>query len=444
MVLLRLVAFCLSLGISAAPVHAAVDVIEVTSPGGLSAWLVQDTSIPVTAIEFIFKGAGAVHDPAGKEGVANLTAATMDEGAGAYDSQAFRRALADRSISLSFRAGRDNFSGSLYVLNRYRSDGVELLSLALNEPRFEEDAVNRIRDRIAIGLRQAEVDPDRLAGHGLFSAVFEGHPYARKVRGTETSLPLITREEMNAFRLSALTRDRLHIGVTGDISPEELGPLLDQIFGDLPFSGAEKPLPDFSGSIPAGTAVIDVDVPQSSVRFAQKGLSIDDPRYYAGMVLNHVLGGGSFGSLLTEEVRVKRGLAYSVYSFMNAMEAASLIQGGAATQNARVAETVDLIRQVFRDVRDNGLSPQQVADAKTYITGAYPLRFTNTSSIAGQLAAMRYHGFPIDYFDTRNEFVDAVTVEDVNALAADLLDPEGLIFVIAGRPDRVTPTLSLP
>ena len=426
------------------PAYAAVEVTEVTSPGGLTAWLVQDETIPVTAIEFSFKGGGAGHDPIGKEGVANLAASTMDEGAGDIDSQAFQRALSDQSISLSFDANRDSFSGSFYVLNRYRDAGVDLLRLALNEPRFDEEPVNRIRDRLVISLRQAETDPDRLAGRALFGAVFGDHPYARLVSGTEGSLATITREDLNAYRNAALTKDKLFIGVAGAITPEELGPMLDTIFGALPDTGAANPTTDFAGTPPAGTAIIDIDVPQSSVRFAKAGLSIDDPRYYAGMILNHVLGGGSFSSLLTREIRVNRGLAYSVYSYQNPMDKAGLLMGGAATQNSRVAETVDLVRQVFADLQQNGLTAEQVGDAKTYLTGAYPLRFTNTSNIAGQLAAMRYYDFPIDYFQTRNALVEKVTLEQVNALAAELLDPDALTIVVAGKPEGIEPTLTLP
>lgn len=440
----QLSAALLTILLMVAPAHAAVEVTEVTSPGGLVAWLVQDDTIPVIAIEFSFKGGGSGHDPIGKEGVANLAASTMDEGAGPYDSQTFRRALSDQSISLSFSASQDSFSGSLYTLNRYRDSAVDLLRLALNEPRFDADAVERIRDQILIGLRQSETDPDILAARGLYDAVFGDHAYARRVSGTQETLPTISTADMNAFRTAALTQDKVFIGVAGDIAPEELGPLLDQIFGALPKTGAPDPTPIFTDKPPAGTAVIDVDVPQSSVRFATPGLTIDDPRYYAGMVLNEVLGGGSFGSVLTQEIRVKRGLAYSVYSFQNPMDKAGLLQGGAATQNSRVAETVDLLKQVFSNMQKNGLKPEDVADAQTYLTGAYPLRFTNTSRIASQLMAMRYFDFPIDYFQTRNSFVEAVTLEQVNALAAALLDPKALTIIVAGKPQGIEPTLVLP
>lgn len=422
----------------------AVDVREVISPGGITAWLVQDDTVPVTAIEFTFRGAGAGFDPDGREGTASLVASTMDEGAGPHDSVAFQDLLADKSISVSFGAGRDSFSGSFYTLNRYRDEAVELLRLALNEPRFDKEPVERVRGQIIVGLRQGETDPGSIASRVFRETIFGEHDYGRPADGTPDSVAAITVEDLTTFRAAALTKDRLLVGVVGDITPEELAPILDAVFGELPDSGAADPVPAFDGAPPGGVVIADLDVPQSTIMFAQRGLAIDDPRYYAGMVLNNVLGGGSFGDRLTEEVRVKRGLAYSVYSFQHAMDKAALLRGGAGTQNARVGETVEVIREVFADIQANGLPEERIADAKTYLTGSYPLRFTNSSRIAGQLTSMQYHGFPIDYIDTRNEIIEAVTAEEVNALAATLLDPDGLLFVVVGRPSGIDATLPTP
>lgn len=441
---LTALALLMALAVLPAAATAEVDVEEVTSPGGLTAWLVRDETVPVTAIEFSFEGGGAGHDPEGREGTANLTAALLDEGAGDLDSSAFQRRLEDQSIRLSFDAGRDGFSGSLYTLNRYRDDAVELMRLALSEPRFDEAAVTRVRDQILVGLRQDQTDPGAVASETLRRIVFGEHPYANPVSGTLDSVPRIDTADMRAFMADALTRDRLRIGVVGDITPDELGPILDRLFGALPANGRPDPTPEFEGTPPAGTAVVDMDVPQSTVFFAQPGLKIEDERYYAGMVLNYVLGGGSFSSMLTQQIRVERGLAYSVYSFLQPMDHAALLRGGAATENARVAETVDLIREIVTDIKQNGIPAERIADAKTYLTGSFPLRFTSSSRIAAQLAGMQVNDFPIDYLDTRNDLVEAVTVEAVNALAAELLDPNAMTVVVVGRPDNVSATLPAP
>jgi len=422
------------------PAVAEVTVQEVVSPGGITAWFVRDDTVPVLALEFTFRGSGSVLDAEDREGTAALAAYTLDEGAGPYDSQAFQQALADRSISLSFDANRDGFSGSFYALNRYRADAVDLLRLALTEPRFDAEPVERIRAQMLAGLRQEASDPQTIAARAMMETLFDGHPYARPSDGRLETLPNVTPADLERFRSQALTRDRLFIGAVGDIEPDELGLILDSVFGALPMEGEEVDVPYAEGAAP-GTLVVDLDVPQTTILFSQPWIGIDDPRYFAGMILNYVLGGGSFRSILTQEIRVERGLAYSVYSFQHPMEHAALLRGGAGTQNERAGETVDLMREVLARLRDEGLRSEDIADAKTYLTGSYALRFTNSSSIASQLASMQFLNFPIDYIEIRNSLVEAVSEEDVNALAMEMLDPDSLTFVLVGRPEGVEATL---
>ncbi|MEQ8443078.1 MAG: pitrilysin family protein [Alphaproteobacteria bacterium] len=434
-------AAALFLAVALRPAMAEVTVEEVVSPGGITAWFVRDDTVPVLSLEFTFRGAGSTNDPPGLDGVAALTAYTLDEGAGPYDSQAFQQRLNDMSISLSFDAGLDGFSGSFYALNRYRDDAVDLLRLALHEPRFDQEPVDRIRAQMLSGLRQDATDPQAMAGRALMEVLFDGHPYARPSDGRIETLPNVTPDDLDRFRRQVLTRDRLFIGAVGDIEPAELGLILDRVFGDLPAEGTVADVPDIQTPAVPGTLVIDQDVPQTTILFSQPWIGIDDPRFYAGMIMNYVLGGGSFRSILTQEIRVQRGLVYSVYSFQHPMEHAALLRGGAGTQNARAGETVALVREVIARLRDEGLDSTDIADAKTYLTGSYALRFTNSSSIASQLASMQYLDFPIDYFQTRNERIEQVTEAEVNALAAEMLAPDQLTFVLVGRPDGVTPTI---
>ena len=425
-------------------VRADVDVQRVESDGGIVAWLVQDDTVPGLAIEFSFALSGGGLDKPGKEGTANLVSATMDEGAGDLDSTTFQRALADQSIRLRFDAGYDGFNGSFYTLNRYRDQAVDLLRLALNEPRFDEEAVERIRRQIRSGMRQSETDPGAIAGDAMRKAILGDHRYGMPLEGTPETLATITIDDLRDFVGRGLSRDRLYIGVVGDIEPDALKPILDTVFGQLPETGAPDPMQEIKVDGPAGTIVVEQDVPQSTILFAQRGVKLEDPDFYVGMVLNHVLGGGSFSSELTKKVRVERGLAYSVYSFMQPLEHTALWRGGAGTQNARVGETIQVIRDVIADIKENGVPEERVADAKTYLTGSYPLRFTNSSSIAGQLVNMQRYKFGIDYIDTRNSFIEVVTADQVNALARELLNPDNLTFVVVGKPTDVEATLPTP
>lgn len=420
----------------AAPARA-VEVERVVSPGGIEAWLIRDHSNPVTTMKLSFRG-GAALDPDGKGGLANLVASTLDEGAGDMTSDAFQRALDAKSISLRFSAGRDRFDGTLKTLNKHRDDAFEYLRLALNEPRFDAEPLARIRAQIVSKIRQDREDPRNRAGRALFETAFRGHPYARDNDGTVDSVTAITPDDMRAFVDKRLARDNLLVGVVGDIDAETLKTYLDKTFGVLPEKAApwrvEQTVPKLDG----GVQVIDVDVPQSAIQFAQPGILRSDPDFYTAYVLNYIVGGGGFVSRLYEEVREKRGLAYSVYTYLMPLDAAGAVVGGAATANARVAETVATVREVWKTFAAEGPTAKELDDAKTYLTGAFPLRFTSSSAIADMLVGMQEEYLGIDYIEKRNGYIEAVTLDDAKRVARELYQPAKLTFAIAGRPEGVT------
>jgi len=426
------VVFCMTLN----PAQA-VEVERVVSPGGIEAWLIHDPTNPVTTMKLSFRG-GAALDPVGKEGLANFVASTLDEGAGDMDSSAFQKALDDRSISLRFGSGRDSFQGSLRTLNKYRDDAFEYLRLALNAPRFDADPLTRIRAQILSGIMQKKEDPSSLANRSIFETAFKGHAYARDTDGSRESVLSITPDDMREFVHQRLARNNLVIGVVGDIDAATLKIYLDKTFGALPAKAAPWKLPQIVPHLQGSLKVIDQDVPQSSVQFAQPGISRDDPDFYTAYVLNYILGGGGFVSRLYDEVREKRGLAYSVYTYLMPLDAGALVMGGAGTANARVGETVATVRDVWKKFAAEGPTQHELDDAKTYLTGAFPLRFTSSSAIAGMLVGMQEDHLGIDYIDKRNGYIQAVTLKDAKRVAAKLYQPEKLSFAIAGRPSGVT------
>lgn len=430
--------FAAALLVRLAPAQA-VEVERVVSAGGIEAWLVRDPSNPITTMKFAFRGGSAL-DPEGKSGLANLVAATLDEGAGDMDSNAFQRALDERSISLGFDSSRDSFRGSLRTLNAHRDDAFKYLRLALTAPRFDTDPLTRMRAQIMSGIKQAEEDPQARASKLIFETAFAGHPYARDNDGTLDSVPTITTDDMRKFVATRLARNNLLIGVVGDINADELKVYLDQSFGALPVTAAPWVLPKVAPKLDGGVKVIDIDVAQSSVQFAQPGIDRHDPDFYTAYVLNYVLGGGGFVSRLYDEVREKRGLAYSVYSYLMPLDAAAAVMGGAGTANARVADTLATVREVWQKFAAEGPTADELKDAKTYLTGAYPLRFTSSAAIADTLVGMQEDDLGIDYIDKRNSFIEAVNLKDAKRVAAKLFQPDKLSFVIAGRPAGVTAT----
>jgi zinc protease len=422
----------------AAPAGAAVQVERVESPGGLIAWLVRDDSVPVISMSFAFRG-GAALDPAGKEGRASMVSGLLDEGAGSLDSAAYQERLRDNAIRLGFDASRDSFDGQLRTIRENRVLAFEMLGMALTAPRFEVDAVERIRSQIITGLERAKTDPGTMARRGWMRAVFGDHPYGRQTGGTLESVPGLSIADFRGFVAERLARDALVIGVAGDISAAELAPLLDVAFAGLPAKAAPASLPRPQLMLTGQTLVLDLAVPQSTVVFGQAGPKRRDPDYYAATVLNHILGGGSFTSRLTEEVREKRGLAYSIYSYLSPFEQTGLLMGSAGTQNARVAETLSVIRAEWRRMAEQGPTLREVTEAKSNLTGAFPLRFTSTGRVARMLVGMQWFDLGMDYIDRRNSLIDAVTLDDVRRVARKWLAPDRLAVVIAGQPEGIDP-----
>ncbi|MGE0745491.1 MAG: M16 family metallopeptidase [Rhodospirillales bacterium] len=434
----RLAAVAFLFLVAIAPAQA-VTIERVHSPGGIEAWLVRDATVPLISMRFAFRG-GSRLEPAGREGLGNLVSGLLDEGAGPYDSQAFQRAMEDISMQMSFGASRDNFRGSLRVLNEFRDRGIDLLALALSQPRFEDEPVARIRAGTIASLRRQSEDPQRIAGIEFFKTVFPDHVYGRPSQGTIESVTAITPADMRAFLARQLVRDRLFVGVVGDIAPEALGPLLDRAFGALPARGPAEAVPEAQVQGAGKVVVVRKKIPQSVVLLGGQGIKRNDPDFYAAFVMNYVLGGGGFSSRLSEEVRERRGLAYAVYSYLSALDRAALVMGSVATQNLRVKESLDLIRAEWGRMAEGGATEEELKDAKTYINGSFPLRLDSTGAVADLLVDIQLDDLGIDYLDKRADYINAVTRADVQRVAARLLKPDQLTVVIVGDPAGVEST----
>jgi zinc protease len=421
----------------------AVEVQRVVSPGGIEAWLVEDHSNPIISLELAFRG-GAALDSQGREGLAVMVAGLIDEGAGELDSQAFRERLEDLSIRLSFDASLDQFDGTLRTLTEHRDTAFDLLRLALTAPRFDDGPVERIRGQILAGLRQSAEDPNEISSRTIMRLYFPDHPYGRPVEGTPESVAAIETADLKRFVAERFGRDMLKIGVVGDIDPETLAALLDRSFLALPAKAAAARVADTQPQAPGEVVVIEKSMPQSVVSFGHVGIKRADPDFYTAYVVNYILGGGGFSARLYEEIREKRGLAYSVYSYLSPLEHAGLVFGGVATQNGRVGESISLIRQEWARMAAEGPSAEELDAAKTFLTGSYPLRQSSSGRIAGMLLGIQLQDLGIDYINRRNSLIEAVTLEDARRVAKRLYDESLLTFVIVGLPDGVSATREAP
>jgi zinc protease len=422
----------------AMPARAEVNIQQVTSPGGLKAWLVEEPSIPFVALDISFRG-GASLEAADKRGAINLMTALLEEGAGSMDAREFARASEGLASSFRFSVDDDELNVSARFLTENQDASVALLKEALQNPSFDADAIERVRGQVLSSIRSSAKDPGDIARKTMDELLYEDHPYGSSLNGTVETVTNLTRDDLVAAHRDVLARDRIFIGVAGDITPQALGLLLDDLLGGLPETGA--PLPARAEvNVPSGVTVVDFATPQSVALFAQKGIAQKDDDWFAATVMNHILGGGSFESRLMAEVREKRGLTYGVYSYLVPMDLAETYQGSVSSANDRIAEAISVIRDEWRKMAENGATQQELEDAKTYITGSYPLRFDGNQQIAGILVGMQMLGLPIDYIATRNDKVDAVTLEDVRRVAGELLDPEGLAFVVVGQPEGLETT----
>ena len=419
--------------IAAMPLRAATEIIEVTSEGGITAWLVEEPSIPVLAISIEVEG-GSLLDPEGLEGVTRMMMGLLEEGSGDLDTIGFAQAREDISAGIRFRSNRQSVNISLNMLSENRDETLALATLAMTNPSFDEAAIARVRAQMLSSAEAREQDPNQIASRVLRRAIYGDHPLRREESGTVESINTITRDDLVAAHTAALVRDRISVGVVGDITAEELGPVLDQLFENMPQSGPDLP-GDADLDSTGETIVIDFPSPQSVALFSHEGVDRGDPDFFAALVMNHILGGGGFSSRLTDEIREKRGLTYGIGSYLASGQRASLLTGSVNSANDTIAQALELVQTEWTKMAESGVTQAELDAAKKYLTGSYPLQFDGNRRIAGILVGLQAEGLPIDYHLTRNAKVDAVTLEDVARAAERFLKPDQLRFIVVGQPE---------
>ncbi len=443
-----LVLFCLAI---APPAEAreitakgkVLDIQSVTSESGITAWLAEDHSLPIIALHFQFRESGAAYDPQDRQGLAQLASNTFDEGAGPYDSQTFQKLLTDNSIDLSFSSSRDVFGGRVKTLTRHKDLAFRLLQLALAEPRFDQDALDRMKAANIARIRSSLTDPDWMAARIANDLAFAGHPYARNAGGTISGLKAITPEDLKNFAATHFARDRLIVSVAGDITPGELKERLDTLFGKLPRKASAPLLADGTVKNGGTVALYKKDIPQTVMTVMQPGFGHLDPDYFAGQVMNFIFGGSGFGSRLMDEIREKRGLTYGIYSGFYELEHLKGFTISASFNNENAAQVLTLMRQEMKKMQTAKVTPEELKAAKSYIIGSLPLTMSSTESICNMLSDIQYNRWPIDFLDKRAALFNAVTAGDVQRAAKRLLQPDNLTTVLVGQPVNVKPTRTI-
>lgn len=412
-----------------APARAAVKIQEVTSDGGVTAWLVEDYTVPIVAVRFAFTG-GSVQDPAGKEGLSNLMTGLFDEGAGDLDADAFQERLDEVGAEMSFDARRDAVYGSMRMLAEEREAAFDLLRLAVTQPRFDAGPIERIRAQIVTGIQRDMRDPNVLGRDQFARALYGDHPYARRTDGTAESLAGLTAEDLRALHARTFARGNLSVAVVGAIDADALKVELDRVFGDLPAEPRLDPVEKARLNL-AQEVRYAYPLPQATLQLVYPGLERDDPGFFAAFLMNHMLGGGTFSSRLFDEVREKRGLAYGVGSSLVTSDYSDMLVIGTSTRADRAQEALAVIRDVVREMADSGVSEEELARAKTYLVGAYAINnLDSSSSVARTLVELQKDKRGIDYIERRAALIEAVTLDEVKAAAQRLLTAEPAVLVI--------------
>jgi zinc protease len=416
---------------AAAPAWAT-KIDRVVSPGGIEFWLVEEPTVPLISMDFAFLG-GTTQDPDDKPGVASLVAGTIDEGSGNLPSAAFHEAMEAKAIELGFSATRDYFSGQLRTLVENKDAAFELMRTSINAPRLDPPDLERIRGETYAILRRESTSPDDIASDRWWETAFAGHPYARPLRGTPDSVKRITADDMRAYMKNVFARDDLKVGIVGNVDAATAGALVDKVFGALPAHAHLRPVPDVAPQGLGRVIKVDLDVPQSVLLLGGAGISRKDPDFIAAFLVNHILGGGALSSRLYKQVREKRGLVYSIYSSLAPLDHTSLFMTSTATRGEAAEETLAITTAEIHRLAETGPSAEELAKAKSYLKGSFPLRFDTSSKIAAQLVLMQVEDLGIDYIDKRNGLIDAVTLADMKRVAKRLLDGSMLVTMV-GRP----------
>ncbi|MCT4656083.1 MAG: insulinase family protein [Cohaesibacter sp.] len=408
----------------------ATEIQKVISPSGIEAWLVEDHTVPIIAMDFSFSG-GTTQDAQDKQGGVNLLTTLFDEGAGDLKAKEFQSILEEKAIKISFDAGRDRFYGSFRTLTPYRDEAFDLLALAVQSPRLDADPLERMRTALLSGLERAKTNPSDILSKTFRKEAYGSHPYGLAASGEIETLKAVTRDDLLALHKKILTRDDLTIGVVGAIDAKTLASLLDKVFAALPEKGELTVIPDTKLTA-KGSVHVPFNAPQMAIRFAMPGIKRHDKDFYAAYLVNHILGGGSFSSRLYEEIREKRGLVYGVYSYLVDYDHAALFGGGMGTGAENTPQALALAKAEIARMAKEGPTKTELENAKKYLIGSYPLRFDSSSKIARQLVGVQDQKLGMDYFDKRNSYIEAVTLEDTKRVAAKLLNPDNLLVITVG------------
>lgn len=408
----------------------ALDVKRSVLDNGLTLLIVERHNLPAVKVS-VGINAGNLHEPEDKAGLASLVAGLLTDGTANRTAQQISEEIEFVGGSVGASGGSDYVTANLSVLKKDIAIGFDLLSDIMLNPSFEEKELIKRKERLKGSLKAQEEDPDYIASREFKKAVFGSHPYGRLLTGTVETIDTITREDLVKFHSKYYVPENAVMAVVGDVTHEEVEKLIHKYFAKWKagtFKAASPLAPDMPKE--RKTITIDRDLTQANIILGHAGVRREDPDYYAVLVMNYILGGGGFSSRLMQNIREEKGLVYDIHSFFGADKYSGSFQVGLQTKNESANTAIEEVLKEINKIRSSPVTDDELSDAKSFLTGSFPMKIETGARIAGFLVAVEYYGLGNDYIEKFPIYINSVTKEDVLRVAKKYLDPENYVLVV--------------
>lgn len=422
------------LAVAAVPSRAIVPIQHWQTASGARVYFVENRGLPMLDISVEFP-AGAGFDRTELAGVASMTNRLLRTGADGMNEDEIARRIADIGAQLDSRFDTDRAGLALRTLSgaRERRQALDVFARVLRAPAFSQEVLEREKVRLVGALKESDTRPDTIASRIFYRLVYRDHPYALRASGEVETVEGFTREDLIGFYRSHYAAQHAVVAIIGDVSRAEAEAIAEQVTRGLPqASGAAPSLAPVTALAAGATRVVAHPASQSHILIGAPGMRRDDPDYVALFVGNYVLGGGGLVSRITEEVRNKRGLAYSAYSYFSPLQREGPFVIGLQTQREQAPVALKVVDEVLREFLARGPTPEELANAKKNIIGGFPLRIDTNRKIQGYLALIGYYRLPLTYIEDFVRNVERVSTADIMDAFKRRIDPDRMVTVVVG------------
>lgn len=408
--------------------------VQEISTDNLKAYLLEEHSNPIVSIDFSFQNAGTAAEPENRLGVSRMLTQILTAGAGKWSEQQFKDLCAEYGIKISFGSSADDFSGVLQFPSKHRQTATALFKAALNQPHIGEEYLEVVKQQTLMQLKLQQEHPESVLNNKFKEFIFAGHPYERNGLGNKQSVATMITDDLQDFRQRYLAQDNLLVGIAGDVSADEVKALLKELFGGLPEKSAGEKLSETDIMTEGAEYPIERKNAQAITRFAAQGTFRNSIDFYPLYMANYIFGEAGLNARLNKEIREKEGLTYGIYTYLSISDAAALISGGFSSTPENFAKAKQILLEQWQKLGQEGVSEEELAQAKESLIASYHLRFAAIDEIASMLTAMQKYKLGADFLDKRNGYIAEVSLTEVNAAAKKYFNTlPDFVYIGAGK-----------